>query len=309
MKLKLLILLILVLSFDTNGNARSMDFTALFFNDIAAKKSSENGQKLQIDYAPTIFTLGIKSENYNDTILEMGTADLSMDEIQRVRLQFTCGNGFIRPLLLAFTPNNEATDGFDYGYDALNPDQYPNDMFWNIDGGNYVIQGVGAFDVSKVYPFNVYIANAGAINIALTGLENFSSEIDVFIYDFKLNTYTQINSNAYTTELNEGIHKNRFFLAFRSINPLSISESDKNTYKVNYLSHSSEIFIKSTGVLEVEKVHLLNLMGQTIFTFDKQDFENFGRDIKISADHIPLGTYIIKVETSNFVINRKILIS
>ncbi len=35
----------------------------------------------------------------------------------------------------------------DYGYDALNIDDFPNDMFFLVEDNQLVIQGVGAFDV------------------------------------------------------------------------------------------------------------------------------------------------------------------
>ena len=54
-------------------------------------------------------------------------------QIQRVRVTFKSANGYTRYLLLAFTPNDTASDGFDYGYDALNIDNFADDMNWIIE--------------------------------------------------------------------------------------------------------------------------------------------------------------------------------
>jgi hypothetical protein len=238
------------------------------------------------------------------------------NDIQRVRLQFSSDDGLIRPLLLGFTPDNAATDGFDYGYDALNFDQFPNDMFWSIDGGNYVIQGVGAFDALKTYPLNVNITNAGSIRIALTGLENFNTEIDVFVYDSLLDTYTKINSNDFEIVLESDIYVNRFFVSFSSDdalsttddNALSITDNDEASVKINYLTASSEIYIKSAALMDIEKVHLINIIGQTIMSWNKKEFSNQAVEIRIPVVNIPEGTYIIKVETYNAILNKKVIL-
>ncbi len=72
--------------------------------------------------------------------------------IQRVRIDITTPTGYTRHLLLGFTQDNAATDGFDYGYDAHNIDDYDDDCNWMIGNDRYVIQGVGAFHESKTYP-------------------------------------------------------------------------------------------------------------------------------------------------------------
>jgi len=231
------------------------------------------------------------------------------DDIQRLRLQFSAEDGLIRPLLLAFTPDNAATDGFDYGYDALAPDQYPNDMFWDIAGNNYVIQGVGAFDNTKIYPLNINVTNAGSIHIRLTGLENFESEIDVFVYDALLNTYTAINASDYEITLDAFSYINRFYVAFTSAaSLLSEDENEAADLLISYLIHSHEIIIKSLDLLNVKKIHLINLFGQTVKIWDHQDFNAHGGDLRMPVHSVAEGTYIIKVETFDSTHNKKAII-
>lgn len=231
-----------------------------------------------ITYAknPTSSELSVTNSTSKGFIINQNT---DPSPIQRVRLRFSAEDGLRRPLLLAFTPNNAASDGYDYGYDALSYDQFPNDMFWNIEGQNYVIQGVGAFDDLKAYPLNINVTNAGLIKIGITDLENFDSEIDVFVYDSLLNTYTQINSVEYETTLEAGIYENRFFLAFASDdalhttddNALSITDKDEASVQVSYLTGTSEIYIKSAELMHIERVLLLNIMGQTVMTWNKKE--------------------------------------
>src|SRR5690606_34875159 len=137
------------------------------------------------------------------------------DLIQRVRLNFTTPEGAIRHLLLAFTPNNEATEGFDYGYDAKNSDDNPSDMSFIIENKKYVIQGVGEFNVDNMYPVTLDLGVSGNIQIELAELENFNEDIDVYVYDALLGTYSRINTVNYQIALDAGSHANRYFITFK----------------------------------------------------------------------------------------------
>ena len=237
--------------------------------------------------------------------------DSDPDDIQRIRLQFSADDGIIRPLLLGFTPDNAATDGYDYGYDALNREQFPNDMFWNIDGQNYIIQGVGAFEDTKIYPLNVNVATTGLVKIALTGLENFDSEINVYIYDSLLNSYTQINTTDFEIVLEPSNYQNRFFITFSNDTALSISDTtESSTDQLNYLTASHEIYINSTQPMEIENVYLLNILGQTVLTWEKQEFNTIrGNELRIPVKIVPEGPYVIQVKTHNSVRNKRVIIN
>ena len=69
--------------------------------------------------------------------------------------------------------NPEKQECMYQSYDALNQDAYPYDLNWLVDNQRCVIQGVGAFDNSKKYPFWMFMSKDGAIEIALKALENF----------------------------------------------------------------------------------------------------------------------------------------
>ena len=107
--------------------------------------------------------------------------------IQRVRIDFTTPTGYVRHLLLAFTSNNAASDGFDYGYDGMVADDFPDDLNWMIEDDRYVSQGVGAFDQTKKYPLGLFLTNSG----------NFSAtcprQKKVAFFDFCSNTSSNIS--------------------------------------------------------------------------------------------------------------------
>ncbi|MCH7524845.1 MAG: T9SS type A sorting domain-containing protein [Bacteroidetes bacterium] len=239
------------------------------------------------------------------------------NEIQRVRIDFVSPDKYTRHLLLAFTPDNAATDGFDYGYDALNPDNFRNDLNWMIEEKRYIIQGVGAFDETKQYPFGLFLGDSGDIEIILTGLENFDSEIDVYIYDLFLDTYTRINDDSFKMNIDAADYLNRFFIAFQAPevieNPIDDDEIEtspivevENT-SINYLNKTNEIYIQVPNTVNVKQVYLINLLGQIENSWNSMNVD-FSNEIKIPVKNISNGVYIIKVETNTGIINKKVLV-
>ncbi|MFL0352443.1 HYR domain-containing protein, partial [Xanthomarina sp. GH4-25] len=242
----------------------------------------------------------IRNSNQERTELE--------DLTKRVRLNFTSPEGAIRPLLLAFTPNNEATEGVDYGYDAKNSDYFPSDMSFVIDNENYVIQGVGEFQIDNMYPISIELGTSGTIEIELTDLENFDEEIDVFVYDALLGTYSRINTVNYQIALDAGSHADRYFIAFKNEATLNTVDEEFSNVIVNYLNASNEIYINVPNALEIKQVYLINMLGQTVKSWNKTNAP-LSHECKIPVRKISEGTYIIKVRTSdNKLINKKIVV-
>jgi hypothetical protein len=245
---------------------------------------------------------------FRHTASKTNTKKASADLIKRVRIEFKSPEGAKRPLLLGFVPNNLATDGYDYGYDAINTEDLPNDMNWMIEGERYVIQGVGDFDNTKKYPLGVFLKSAGNIEIALTGLENFESVIDVYIYDAVVNYYYKIDdTNRFQINLNIGNYLNRFFIAFMDPNALSVSNPLVHHIVFNYLTDTQEIYIKLPASMEAKQVRLYNAIGQKLTSWKLTNVDNTNA-IRIPIAQLSEGTYIMKLETTAGVITKKIII-
>ncbi|MCL8007222.1 LamG domain-containing protein, partial [Gelidibacter japonicus] len=161
------------------------------------------------------------SEDSTKILKTQGEAPLHEDNIQRVRFAFTTPENATRHLLLGFTPDNDATDGIDYGYDASNSDDFPSDLSFAIEGRKFVIQGVGSFDINKKYPLDMTLGITGNVELALTGLENFEETIDVYVHDALLDTYTRINTVGFQANLEAGNYSGRFSIVFRPDSTLS----------------------------------------------------------------------------------------
>ncbi len=226
----------------------------------------------------------------------------SSNEIQRVRLDFTMPNGYVRHLLLGFTPDNAATEGVDYGYDALNVDNYPNDLSWMIENQAYVIQGVGEFNDNNRYPLGMFLSEGGTIDIALNTIENFEIPIQVFIYDAFLNTYTCISDVSFNGEYSSGEYLDRFFITFNNNPLLSISDQIETVAQIKYYRNSNELNITSNR--NISQIEVYNLLGKKIFF--KQNVNSEKLNVKISYVNSPYA--LVRIYTDAGIITKKILL-
>jgi hypothetical protein len=229
------------------------------------------------------------------------------DRTKRIRLDFTIPESAVRHTLLAFVENNNATDGIDYGYDAPNNDAFPSDISYGIDGERFVIQGVNTFDITKMYPLIVTLENSGSIEIALHQFENFEEDVDLFIFDVLLGTYTQFNDLSYQITLSAGNYPNRFFLAFQEDQTLSTVETDFKDIQVDYLQNTDEIYIKTPNSIQVKQIYLINITGQTVGSWNSTN-QPLSNEIRIPVQRMAEGNYVLKVETNYSTYNKKIII-
>ncbi|MFL1013474.1 HYR-like domain-containing protein, partial [Flavisericum labens] len=243
------------------------------------------------------------------------SSDSTIDEtsIKRIRFQFKSAEGTNRSLLLAFTPNNEASDGFDYGYDAKVFETIPSDMLFMINNEKYTIQGVGAFDENKQYPFGIFSKDGGVIEISITEMENLDPNTKVYIYDSLLETYTKINdkNSKYETTVEAGNHLNRFYITFIKKNKtLSSNVNEFDQFDIKYLNDTKEINIKAANYVEIKQVYLINTLGQTIKAWNKTNVPTMSNEMTIPlTKNIAEGSYIIKVVSSIGIVNEKIIVS
>lgn len=238
------------------------------------------------------------------------------NQVQRVRIDVTTSMGYTRHLLLAFTPDNAATDGLDYGYDAINSDDYADDSSWMIGEQRCIIQGVGAFNYTKTYPLGIFLSNAGNVEISLTGLEHFEQDIEVYIYDALHDTVTSISDANLIETMPEGDSTNRFYIAFtNSINAmifsnstLSVQETTFTTPQISYINSTKELQISVPQELSFQEVHLYNILGQKVKQWSNLTSNSSG-NYNIPLSTISKGTYLVSLKTKTGKFNKRLIIS
>jgi hypothetical protein len=232
--------------------------------------------------------------------------------IQTVRIDFQNPEGYTRHLALGFISDNTATDGVDYGYDALNIEDLQDDLNWIIDGNRYIIQGVGAFNPNKYYPLGMFLSNAGDVEISLNALENFDNVIDVYIYDIELNSYTNLNTSSLIQTMSVGNYINRYFVTFSNDVHFEISayymlsnkEDEINNLKIWHANSTSELFVK--GLLDIEnaKLKLYSIDGKII----KEETLS-ANTYALNTSRISNGIYLVRIETPTFTYSTKVCVT
>lgn len=219
----------------------------------------------------------------------IATLNNSNSGIQIIRLDYNAPNGASRELVLAFTSDNAATDGVDYGYDAAVYAPFSNDLNWLIDSNRYVIQGVGEFQNTSQYLFGLYSEVSGEASITLSSLENFNTTINVYIFDALLNTYTNINDTPFISIIDAGDYTDRFYIAFMEpevvidtddVTDVTIDSFDasgtndeiftptlvlpKKKLKLSYFENSNRLNLSFDTEASIKSITIYNYKGNTV---------------------------------------------
>jgi hypothetical protein len=170
---------------------------------------------------------------------------------------------------------------------------------------------VGEFNENKSYPFGMFLSNSGDITISLNALENFENPINVFIYDALSNSFSRINDNGFTLNIENGEYLNRFFITFQNINPpagangaLSINEYSLDELSIKSILNSREIVIDTRSNLKINKVEILDVLGKKVSNIKNID----NTKLTIPTHHINSKIIIVTVYTNNGIIRKKIII-
>lgn len=259
----------------------------------------------------------------------LATLNNSNSGIQIIRLDYNAPNGASRELVLAFTSDNAATDGVDYGYDAAVYAPFSNDLNWLIDSNRYVIQGVGEFQNTSQYLFGLYSEVSGEASITLSSLENFNTTINVYIFDALLNTYTKINDTPFVSTIDAGDYTDRFYIAFMepevvidtddvtdvTIDSFDVSDTNdeiftptlvlpKKKLKLRYLGNSNRLNLSFDTEASIKSITIYNYKGNTV-----QSIQSINKN-KID---IPLNTLdknlILHIKTETETIVKQIVLT
>ena len=111
--------------------------------------------------------------------------------------------------------------------------------------------------------------------------------------------------NIYEINLTAGTYETQFSLRF---NQTTLSNEDVvvNGLNTMFIQNNNTIAIKNELLnLFIEKVHLYNLLGQIIKTWDVSNYDQ--TNISIPVEFISTGTYIVKIQTTNGNFSKKII--
>lgn len=250
----------------------------------------------------TVFrTAAITAANNNDN-----PAEEEPENFIKIRLGFNTHDNRHRQILVGFM-NENATDNLDYGYDAVNFDDNPSDMYFKNSNNNLTIQGVGYFSESAILPLGIKSDATGTVQIVLDKAENLDADQEIYIYDALTDQYHSIKNGAFEPTLDAGTYDNRFSLRFTTASlGIDIPEANEGI-AIAYTQANSILTIsnKSNDTI-VESASLFNMLGQQLASWDIKDKTQ--QKIEIPVTDASTGTYIVKIKTSNGTAAKKFVV-
>ncbi|KAB1156498.1 choice-of-anchor D domain-containing protein, partial [Flavobacterium luteum] len=228
------------------------------------------------------------------------------NEFTKIRLSYISPDNNRRELLLGFM-NENATSAVDPGYDAIQLDTQASDMYFLNNKTRLVIQGDTYFDSASTFPLGVKTAVEGKAKFVLNQTENFDENSSIYIYDNVTMLYHDIKEKDLEINLPAGTLSDRFSLRFKNATLAVNNFNLKEAVKVVFANNDNTINIKNSLLNEtVQSVTLYNILGQSINKWNVKNQEQ--TKIKIPVTNVSSGTYIVKVQTTNGDISKKVII-
>ncbi|MNX17886.1 hypothetical protein D3C86_477760 [compost metagenome] len=229
------------------------------------------------------------------------------DTRPKIKLNFTTPSGSNRQILVGADSNT--TNLFDIGYDApmLTIEGAGDKMYWEIDGGKFVIQAIPNFDADQQIPLGLALAKDEEITIKISSLENIPGATEIYLYDNVTGMSHDIKNGDFKMYLSVGEYNNRFSLRFTG-KTLSVNENNANDGIVVLYSNNYKVLIIQNNLPDtiIEDVSLFNLLGQAISNWN---IENEAQTrIQIPVKNVSSGVYVVKLKTSNGDFSKKIII-
>ena len=224
--------------------------------------------------------------------------------ISHFKLNTIINNQFTRQLALAFLP--EATDGVDFGIDALDVnDELPNDVTFLLQNDNYVIQGIN-FDQTKKVPLSVKAATSTKFKFYIPEVINFDASQKIYLFDALDNSYHDIKNGTYEITVAPGVYPDRFKITFAD-QTLGTSDVTKNQFFISQDNSNSVLRASNPNNLAIKSFKLYDMTGKVVLSK-----KNLGNDINYAfpTNTISHGIYIAEfLTTDNEKLTEKVLIS
>jgi len=221
----------------------------------------------------------------------------------KLRIGFNSVNTIRRQLLTTVDPN--ATENIDWGYDGMSNETQMDDMFWLIQDERFAIQGVNTITTETMLPLGVYTNNEGLNKIILDDLENAPESLAVYLHDKILDIYHDLKDSPYEIYLPAGEYLDRFEITFSNQDALSIDEAKLSNLDVHYSNAIKSIVLINPTMQAIKNIEIINILGQTVHTIYNVSNVNYK---EIEVKNLSSGAYIIKLNTENGTVSKKVLV-
>ncbi len=203
-------------------------------------------------------------------------------------------------LLIAFL--EEATDGYDNGYDGVKyKSSFPIRFYSKIDNEKFTIQGLSPFTRYKTVDIGLEVTQPGNYNIGISKRIGSLKGETIFITDHLLGVTHELSKSNYSFKVKEpGNFQDRFTLQFvdeESLNHIK----QKLSHELLTISSAGNLHIASNQIISNIKVY--DILGRILTNLNPNQ-----KDIDVALPNLQKGTILIINTTleSGEVIHKKI---
>jgi len=263
-----------------------------------------NGGEIRFRNSQRVFQKenGVVSQFMKSAKTSNPSKETNEDIFPRFHLNYSSPKGYQRQLLVAFIENT--TDGVDIGYDAINYENFAEDISWKSNDAKLVIQAVPTLNDKRILPVEVKVATTGMIKINIANAENIPEDTEIFIKDNITGKMHNISKTPFEIELTAGKYSDRFALTFKT--QKLVAEDVKAEVLIPTASQPiiegihvfmnnaiGELQIKNNSGDDILSVALINALGQTVKTWNS----NFNiRTISLPIS-TATGVYLVQINT------------
>ncbi|OBQ56348.1 T9SS type A sorting domain-containing protein [Tamlana sp. s12] len=229
----------------------------------------------------------------------------NIDTRPKIRLAFHSPEGYNRQLLLGTDPN--ASTNFDIGFEAPLIENHREDMYWLLDDVKLVIQAIKDFeDPDLKLPLGLKVSTEGLVRLKIDALEYVDAQTEVYLFDNLLNTYHDLRASDFEIHLSPGEYHDRFVMTFSKDAALHIDEStfDKDLH-IYFNNQKNSVVLHNPKLKTVKRIGLFNILGQLLQHFEINNKETYN---EFKTKQLSSGAYVIKLETTQGIISKKILV-
>lgn len=224
-----------------------------------------------------------------------------------IRIHAMYNNGGVRPTTIAFDDN--ATDGFDYGFDGRSPSSEAAEFYYIVNGteNEYVATAV-KFDVEKKIPVGLRCAQQTNFKIKVAGLGgNFNANQEIYLHDKETGVYYDIKNGTFDMTLPAGNNKTRFEITFKNFSLSNENANLADNFDVYQNNAAGTLTIVNTMNKDVVSCQLFDVTGKLVIAK-----KNLGKNdtIEVSTSGLSDGVYIVKLDTKESgSVDKKIIIA
>ncbi|MEZ4794030.1 MAG: T9SS type A sorting domain-containing protein [Flavobacteriaceae bacterium] len=226
---------------------------------------------------------------------------------QLMRINFVMDETYTRQLILGFS--EDATDGFDRGYDARSPmDAKGAEAFFPIRNLEndltqpYVINFV-RFQMGKKIPLSFTLNHQTSILVKVKETYNFPAGIKAYLRDDLNNTTQQISDGSEVNLLlNTGDYDDRFYIIFIKPGDDSDIKSSKEVItNVDFFQNNParQLEVSNPEGYDVKLVNIFDMSGKLVYSE-----KNAGNSTRLTfpTNNFSDGVYLVKLTTNDNVV-------